>query len=848
MGGRGEVASDRMTQQSDGPPEQRAEALSGEPARMQDTPAAGAGQAGPPSMAREQLLADGLARFLGRARTRAWGFSLLLVVATVLAYQPVWRAGFIWDDERHITNNAMLTAPDGWKKMWFSREAHQYYPLVWTSFRLERAVWGDNPAGYHSVNLLLHAISAVLVWRVLRRLGVPGAWLAGVIFALHPVNVESVAWVSQRKNTLAMLFFLVSLGLYLRSERDTAGERADGRWNAGRGLLPFSVLHPPLTFFYWLSLVAFVLALLSKTAVAPLPLVLLGLAWWRRGRIARRDVWRSVPFFAIALILGLVTAWFESYQNAGDIVREDNFWSRLAVAGCAIWFYLFKALLPVNLMPIYPMWQINAAKALSYLPGLLAVGALVLCWRYRRGWGKAGLLCAGYFGGMLLPVLGFVNTGFMRYSLVADHWQYFAIISPIALVSAGLATGFGLPGKRLARLIAAVCGVGVAGLGIGTWRQSTIYANSDTFWRAAVDANPRCWASHYKVGESLHQKGFPNAAAACYWAALALKPNDVALQCVLYATLLEAGPTEEALARLKDILRREPANAAAGNFIGQALVQQGKHAEAIPYLQAAIRQTSRNGASVESRSPLGAEALKRLAAEARNNLGVALVSQGKVDNGIRCYREAIRLLPDYALAHYNWGNALAEQGKTEEALEHYRAALQAKAVPAQLHFRMGLALARTGKTAEAISQYRSALEIQPDYLQAHKRLGIALADKGDIREALVHYRAALRLAPDDLEMLDQLAWVLATHPDAEIRHGVEAVRLATRAGELAGKNDVALMDTLAAAYAESGRFGEAASTAQRAIEMAEAAGQKELAATLRQRLQLYQSRRAFRTE
>ena len=186
--------------------------------------------------------------------------------------------------------------------------------------------------------------------------------------------------------------------------------------------------------------------------------------------------------------------------------------------------------------------------------------------------------------------------------------------------------------------------------------------------------------------------------------------------------------------------------------------------------------------------------------------------------------------------------------KTEEALKYYEAALQAKPGPAQLHFRMGLALAQAGRTADAISHYRAALEIRPEYLEAHKRLGVVLADKGDVREALVHYRAALRLAPDDLEMLDQLAWVLATHPDAEVRHRVEAVRLATRASELAGKNDVALMDTLAAAYAESGRFGEAAATAQRALEMAEAAGQPNLAATLRQRLQLYQSRRAFRTE
>src|ERR1035437_2510699 len=217
------------------------------------------------------------------------GKAFLLVVATVVAYQPVWHAGFIWHDSRHITQNPMLVEPNGLKHIWFSRDAPQYYPLVWTSFRLEQALWEFNPVGYHWVNILLHAATAVLVWRVLRPLGVPGAWLAGAVFALHPVNVESVAWVSQRKNTLAMLFYLLSLLWFLRVDPNPRPS------------------NKPQTRWYWLSLAAFVLALLSKTAVAPLPLVLLGLTWWQRGQIERKDVWRSVPFFAVALVLGLVT-------------------------------------------------------------------------------------------------------------------------------------------------------------------------------------------------------------------------------------------------------------------------------------------------------------------------------------------------------------------------------------------------------------------------------------------------------------------------------------------------------------------------------------------------------------
>src|ERR1035438_1735637 len=283
------------------------------------------------AMSRENntLAGDGFAGFLARWSSRGWLLGSLLVFGIVLAYRPVWHGGFLWDDDIHITKNRMLFEPDGLRQIWFSLDSPEYYPLVFTSFRLEKALWGLNPVGFHWVNLFLHAAGAVLVWRVLKRLKVPGAWLAAAVFALHPVNVESVAWISERKNTLAMVFYLASLLFYLRSNQ----ESKVGRGNPASGYTQHTTRNTPeapsasplpTSLFYWLSLGTFVLALLSKTAVSPFPLVLLGLAWCQRGKVTRRDVWRSAPFFAASLALGLITIWFERQETALDIVRDDS--------------------------------------------------------------------------------------------------------------------------------------------------------------------------------------------------------------------------------------------------------------------------------------------------------------------------------------------------------------------------------------------------------------------------------------------------------------------------------------------------------------------------------------------
>jgi hypothetical protein len=313
------------------------------------------------------------------------------------AYLPVRHAGFIWDDNVILLNNPLILRADGWYQAWFNRAAQDFVPVTITSFWLEWRLWGASPLGYHLDNVLLHVCNALLLWRILLHLKIPGAWLAAALFAVHPVNVESVACIAQRKNTLTMLLFLATVQFYLTFE--DSGRR---RW-------------------FWLAAGMFLLALMGKTAVVPLPFVLLGLAWWRRGQIDGKDVRPSMVFFALAAAGSLMAVWIQRGAAIGTVVRVDSFWGRLAGAGWALWFYLGKALLPLRLSFVYPRWEIPAGNPLSYVPLILWVMGLWVCWRYRKGWGKGAFFALGYFSVMLLPVLGFVNISFMRYSLVSHH-------------------------------------------------------------------------------------------------------------------------------------------------------------------------------------------------------------------------------------------------------------------------------------------------------------------------------------------------------------------------------------------------------------------------------------------
>ncbi len=413
-------------------------------------------------------------------------FGVFLVVLTVTAHSPAIRAGYIWDDKELLYGNALIQAADGLRHIWLSTDQYDYWPLTITTFWLEWRVWGDNPTPYHVGNILLHAISAVLLWRVLKRLGLGqgAAGLTAAMYAVHPVTVASVAWIAERKNVLSMALYLFSILAYLRFEEDRRG-----RW-------------------YAIALLAFAATLLAKTSVVMLPIVLLLCIWWKRGRLDRGQILRLFPFLAMSLVMGLVTIWFQHHHAlGGEIGRPEGMASRIAASGWIVWFYLSKIALPIHLMMLYPRWDIDGGRLVSYLPLAALAACFVTFWVYRRNWGRGPLTALTYFVLMLAPALGFVDMAFMRYSLVADHLQYAAMPGMIALAAAGLVRLARLQGPGPGRHTPVALGWGLvivlAGL---TWSQARIYKDEETLWSHQIQLNDRIWAAYCARGDVYRER------------------------------------------------------------------------------------------------------------------------------------------------------------------------------------------------------------------------------------------------------------------------------------------------------------------------------------------------------
>ena len=788
----------------------------------------------------------------GQPRSSLFG-ALVLVAATLAVYWPALSGGFIWDDDVMLRNNPYVKSPVGLYYIWCSTRLPDFFPLTSTSLWLEWRLWGMQAAGYHLTNILLHAASAVMLWRVLRRLAVPAAWLAALLFAIHPVNVESVAWITERKNTLSMLFYLLSLLFYLRFDQPSKVQSPKSKVQSQN---PASRNTQHATRFHLLALAAFLLALLAKTSVVMMPFVLLGCAWWRRGRIERRDVLRVLPFLGLSLALGLITIWFQYHRAiGGEVVHSANLWARLAGAGWAIWFYLGKALFPWPLSFVYPRWEIDAHSLLAYLPTVAVALSAGVLWHYRRTWGRAALFGLGYFVVMLAPVLGFVNIYFQKYSLVADHWQYYSIIGVIALV-VGVASRLPREGFR----VAAVSAAGV--LSVLTWRQAGLYEDQTKLWLDTLAKNPSCWLAHNNLGLVLAARpDGQQEAMAHYRESLRLKPDQVEGYINLGSALMGLGRLDEAKAQFEAARHANPANGMAYYNLGLVLEEQGKPAEA----QAAYRRAievwpqyaephNNLGAAFQMQGNLPAaqaefaEAIRLQPGlfHARNNLALVLLARGQTAEALAQLHEALRLEPDYPEAHNNLGKALAEQGKLPAAKAEFAEAVRLKPAYADAQFNLGNTLLMLGKPAEAIPPYTAAVQARPDFAEARYQLGTLLAARQQTADAIAHFREVIRLKPDWLEPLNNLAWLLATQPDEKLRNAPEAIRLAAHAVELTRTNHPGPLDTLAAAYAEAGRFPEAVATAQKAIDLATAARQAPLAAEIQKRRQSYAAGQPFR--
>ncbi|MEE9122805.1 MAG: tetratricopeptide repeat protein [Syntrophobacteria bacterium] len=639
----------------------------------------------------------------------------LIVLLTLLAYIPAMRGGYIWDDNAHITDNAALRSSDGLASIWFNPKVlPQYYPLVHTTFWVEYRLWQLHPFGYHLVNVLLHAINAILLLLVLRYLRVPGAWLAAAFFALHPVHVESVAWITERKNVLSGFFYLSSALAYLRFANVT-GDPANTSLS--------SDIHPLTSGkssrswgFYAFSLFLFLCALLSKTVTCSLPAAILLVLWWKRGRICRRDILTLIPYFVVGALFGLTTVWLEKYQvGAYGGEWALSFLDRCLVAGRALWFYAGKLLWPHSLTFIYPRWHIEAGVWWQYLFPATALAVISILWVMRRRIGKGPFVAVAFFAGTLVPALGFFDVYPMRFSFVADHFQYLASIGLIALAAASMTAFLGRLGPRQSTIGFVVCMAVLFFFGVLVWKQSTIYGDAETLYRDTISKNPHAWMAHYNLGVLLVNSGRSDEVMAHFSEALRLQPDDADAHYNLGVALEKQGRLKEAMAHFSEAVRLRPDYADTHYSMAVILARQNKFKEAISHYSNALR-------------------VNPTYAEAHNNLGVALFSLGELNKAIEHYRTALKLDPNFGKAHNNLGNALIQKGKLDEAIAHYSRALEIRAHYPEAHNNLGVALARQGKIDAAIVQFEKALQLKPDYAQARANLVLALETASKIRE------------------------------------------------------------------------------------------------------------------
>lgn len=626
-------------------------------------------------------------RYTARAATTATNLGTaslaggaLLVGLTLFAYWPSLGGGFLLDDNWYLTDAPLIAATDGIWKFWFSSEPVDYYPLSNTSLWLEWRLWGLNPTGYRATNLLLHLVSTGLIWSVLRRLSVPGAFAAALLFALHPVNVESVAWISQRKGLLALALYLTSLYAYLRAEAAPQPDSDRGRW-------------------YATSIFTFTLAVLSKGSVAVMPLIALGALAWLRP-LNRRDLIRIAPFASIAVFLVLLQGWFQA-RVTPDEARIGGPVERLLTAGSVVWFYLYKALLPVDLSFVYPRWRIAADQLRWWLPVLGAAGVTAALWRGRHGAARLVLFAWGYFCIALLPVMGFADFGFMEHSLVADHHQHAALIAPLALLAAGWQRWQARAASQMFARAAAAAVVGA--LVFLTWRQAALYSDGTRLYRAAIAANPESWLAHHNLGFALLAGDQPAGALPYLERAARLKAQDFDVR----------------------------------SNLALAYFRLGRGGEAIDHYGAAAR-------------------IRPDSAAAQFNLASALAGLGQPESAVEHYRLALELRPGDAETHTNLAAALMELGDLAAAREHARSAVAAGPELAAAHLNLGRVLLRSGEPAEAIISLQSAVRLDGSSAAARNDLGVALATVGRIAAAIDEFREALRIDPRNNEAMANL--------------------------------------------------------------------------------------------
>ena len=614
-----------------------------------------------------------------------WLYAAPLVLLVFLAYRPAAGGAFIWDDDDYVAQNPTLRTAGGLADIWLKpRSSPQYYPVVFTTYWLEYRLWGAQPRGYHETNVLLHAASAVLLWRILRRLRVPGAYFAAAIFAVHPVMVESVAWITERKNTLSMLFYLASLYAYLRFAR---ADEDDASLET----------RPPQWAWYAAALVLFLFALGSKTVTASLPAAVLLILWWKR-RLETRHVALLAPFFALGVAGGLFTRYLEhAHVGASGAEWDYTLAERALIAGRAVWFYAAKLLVPYKLAFVYAKWPVDAASVAQWLFPITAVGLVVALVLLRHRVGRGPLVAVLFFGGTLVPALGFVNVYPMRYTFVADHYQYHASVGLIALVAAGITLALARLPHRRARWRTGVQVAIVIVLSLLTVSQALIYRDKRTLWADTVAKSPNSWMAWTNLGH----------------AAAAETPPDAETARRAYARALELAPNVADTRYNMGLLHLRDGNLPAARSEFERTIAIGP-SKAIPY----------------------------------NMLGYTLAAQQQTDAALAAYRKAIELDPTYGPAYFNAGVALRDRGDLDAAADHFTKAAEFQpGSPGPLRELANVRI-KQERFADAADALARLIARSPANADAHFDRGLALRKLGRLDEASAELAEAFRLKPE----------------------------------------------------------------------------------------------------
>ncbi len=805
---------------------------------------------------------------------------LLLALITLAIYWPVKNFEFNnYDDAQYLTDNPRVqngvTVP-AIEWAFTTGYAGNWHPLTWLSHMLDFQLFGFNAGGHHFTSVLFHIANTLLLFLLLNR-WTGSLWrsaFVAALFAWHPLHVESVAWVAERKDVLSTFFWLLTLfayGKYAEASHKAADVNSQ-KPHASRS-------------YYLLALGLFALGLLAKPMLVSLPLILLLLDYWPLRRIqspfATRGILallrEKIPFFLVAAVSCAVTFLVQKNSQAVQPLEILPLGDRFANAFVSYARYLGKFFWPIDLAVPYPYTR-------HFPPGEILAALilmLVICAAVGRLAKTHPPLLVGWlwFVITLVPVIGLVQVGDQA---LADRYTYIPSIglflliawevprllkagrrerAPVPAGALETSAGGGTDGVMTLQFCIPLMFAAAMVLGaciLTTAHQLRYWRNSITLFTHAIEATKNNTTAECNLGLAYAAQGQINDAILHERAALKINPNNADAENNLGMLLGGQGKWDEAMVHLLGALKIKPRFDQAYYNLGVLYLQMGRIDDAIAQFRTAIRinpeydkahanlgialaqQGHLDEASDQYRQAL---AIAPNNAYAHNALGRALEAGNKPAEAADQYSTAIAIKPDFAEAHENLGVVLALQGNYPQAEDQFAQALKLQPASASIHDNLGNALLRQNKTAAAADQYSEALGLQPDDLEAHFNLALALAQLGRTADAMPHYRAVLRLDPRNVPALEKLAWLLATDPDPQLRNGPEALRLATQATQLA-PGDPAVWDAQAAALAESGQYAEAVTAANKAIAFA-APGQKDLAQKIQARLQLYQSGAAF---